>query len=78
VSDDDDCPCYECDRVRDAHRTAIDLVLAHLRQAAKIWTGQEVDPGNVLRLTTTNVEAMRNWTPEHAAEVLRETKGATK
>lgn len=74
MSDDNDCPCYECDRERDAHRTAIDLVLAHLKSAHDVLVRAGTPPDHLLIMIMSNITAMRDWTPEHAAEVLRETK----
>lgn len=74
MSDDNDCPCYECDRVRAAHRTAIDLVLAHLTKLHTTLVLSGATPVPLIATIMSNVIAMRTWTPEHAAEVLRETK----
>lgn len=57
--------------VVDAHRTAIDLIVAHLETYLPMIESGTPAAG-ILYMIKHNVSAMRSWTPEHAAEVLRE------
>lgn len=59
-----------------AHRAACSLVMAHLLSAARLWSGQELDPGHVLKMAHRSVDAIRNWAPETIARALAEI-GAT-
>jgi len=73
----DDCPLASRwrreheEQPREHYVTAIDCVLAHLKgYDSLIASGMPAE--GVLHLILYNVKAMREWTPEHAAEVLAE------
>lgn len=53
-------------------RTALLVVLAHLRSAEGTWRGQDVDPVMVLRMAQYNITAMLEWDDEMFARVLSE------
>lgn len=80
----EELPCFYCQfnaqqqLLANAHRTAIDLVLAHLKNAHDVLVRSGTPPDHLLIMIMSNITAMRDWTPDHAAEVLRETKGGTK
>jgi apolipoprotein N-acyltransferase len=51
-------------------RTALLVVIAHLRSAERTWRGQDVDPVMVLKLVQYNITAMLDWDDETFARVL--------